>query len=209
MPLSESLSTPALADALIVDPFYLAISVDFENDLPARKAVLAAYFAYSLAEARRTGRCETLEEDRELGAAAWLLPRTAQVDAQESAAKNAFLAHTLGPRGHENYHRIVGFMGPHATAAVPAHAWYLSILGISPAMQGWGLGARLLAPTLAEADAAGVPCYLETFTPRSIAFYERMGFQRGVRHPEPVTGSAYEIMCRPASGAAARPLAAV
>lgn len=204
MLLPDSLSTPALADALIVDPFYLAISVDFENELPARKAVLAAYFAYSLAEARRTGRCET-PEDRELGAAAWLLPRTAQVDAQESAAKHAFLARTLGPRGHDNYHRIVGFMGPHASAAVPAQAWYLSILGISPAMQGRGLGARLLAPTLAEADAAGVPCYLETFTPPSVPFYERMGFQRGPRHLEPVTNSVYEIMCRPASAPAAVP----
>ena len=47
---------PALADALIVDPFYLAISVDFEHDMPARKAVLADYFAYSLGEAARTGR---------------------------------------------------------------------------------------------------------------------------------------------------------
>ena len=201
MPLPpESLSTPALVDALIVDPFYLAISVDFESDLPARKAVLAAYFAYSLGEASRTGRCETLEY-RELGAAAWLLPRTGQVDAHESVSKNAFLARTLGPRGHDNYHRIVEFMSPQASAAVPAQAWYLSILGVSPAAQGRGLGARLLAPTLAEADAAGVPCYLETFTPRSVAFYERLGFRRETSPLEPVTNSVYEIMCRPASAA--------
>ncbi|SCX61573.1 N-acetyltransferase [Variovorax sp. EL159] len=199
MPLPEPLSTPALVDALIVDPFYLAISVDFENDLPVRKAVLAAYFGYSLGEAGRTGRCETLE-DRELGAAAWLLPRSAQADTQESAAKDAFLSRTLGPRGYANYNRIVDFMGPHASAAVPAQAWYLSILGISPAAQGRGLGARLLAPTLAEADAAGVACYLETFTPRSVAFYERMGFQRKAAPLEPVTNSVYEIMCRPAKG---------
>ena len=39
-PLPLSLSTPALADALIVDPFYLAISVDFEHEMSQSKAVL-------------------------------------------------------------------------------------------------------------------------------------------------------------------------
>jgi GNAT superfamily N-acetyltransferase len=194
---STSLSTPALADALIVDPFYLAISVDFAHDMRQRKAVLAAYFAYSLDEAARTGRC-LVPEDRELGAAAWLLPRADEVDAAESAAKNAFLARALGPLGLANYHRIVAFMAQRAPAVVPAGAWYLSILGIAPASQGRGLGARLLAPTLAEADAAGVPCFLETFTPPSVGFYERLGFRAAATHREPVSGSDYLVMCRPA-----------
>ncbi|MGJ7554891.1 GNAT family N-acetyltransferase [Variovorax sp. RB3P1] len=195
-PLPLSLSTPALADALIVDPFYLAISVDFEHDMRQRKAVLASYFAFSLDEAARTGRCLT-PEDPALGAAAWLLPRTDDVDAAESAAKSTFLAGALGPRGLANYHRIVEFMAARAPAVVPAGAWYLSILGIAPAAQGRGLGARLLAPTLAEADAAGVPCFLETFTPRSVGFYERLGFRSEAAHREPVSDAEYLIMCRP------------
>ena len=138
-------SAPALADALIVDPFYLAISVDFEHDMPARKAVLADYFAYSLGEAARTGRFLAAEDAR-LGAAAWLLPRTEAVDATESVAKSDYLAGALGPRGHDNYRRIVDFMAARSPAVVPAHAWYLSILGISPDAQGRGLGAQLLAP---------------------------------------------------------------
>ncbi|MGJ7611677.1 MULTISPECIES: GNAT family N-acetyltransferase [unclassified Variovorax] len=195
-PLPLSLSTPALADALIVDPFYLAISVDFEHDMHQRKAMLAAYFAWSLGEAARTGRCLTTE-DPELGAAAWLLPRANDVDAAESTAKSAFLAGALGPRGLANYRRIVDFMAARAPAVVPADAWYLSILGIAPAAQGRGLGARLLAPTLAEADAAGVPCFLETFTPRSVGFYERLGFRSEAAHREPVSHAEYLIMCRP------------
>src|SRR3954468_19008941 len=172
----EFLSTPALADALIVDPFYLAISVDFEHDMHQRKAVLAAYFGYSMGEAARSGRC-LVPDDPALGAAAWLLPRADDVDATESAAKSAFLAGTLGPRGLANYHRIVEFMSARAPAVVPAGAWYLSILGIAPAAQDRGIGARLLAPTLAEADAAGATCFLETFTPPSVGFYERLGFR--------------------------------
>jgi len=188
-------SAPALADALIVDPFYLAISVDFEHDMPQRKAVLANYFAYSLGEAARTGRYLAAEDAR-LGAAAWLLPRADAIDAAESAAKSDYLASALGARGLGNYRRIVDFMAARSPAVAPAHAWYLSILGISPDAQGRGLGAQLLAPTLAEADAAGVPCFLETFTPRSVAFYERLGFRTAARHLEPVTSSPYAIMCR-------------
>ena len=189
-------SAPALADALIVDPFYLAISVDFEHDMPQRKAVLANYFAYSLGEAARTGRYLAAEDAR-LGAAAWLLPRADAIDAAESAAKSDHLASALGARGLGNYRRIVDFMAARSPAVAPAHAWYLSILGISPDAQGRGLGAQLLAPTLAEADAAGVPCFLETFTPRSVAFYERLGFRGEAEHLEPVTNSTYLIMCRP------------
>lgn len=199
MTLPESLSTPALADALIVDPFYLSISADFEHDMHHRKAVLACYFAYSMEEAERSGRCLTLE-DRALGAAAWLLPRTAEAEVAESAAKNAFLARTLGPQGLAHYHRIVAFMAAQAPAVVPAGAWYLSILGIAPAAQGRGHGAKLLAPTLAEADAAGVPCFLETFTPPSVGFYERLGFRAAATHHEPVTGADYLIMCRAPRG---------
>lgn len=201
MPLPEFPSAPALADALIIDPFYLSISADFEHDMPARKAVLASYFAYSMAEAGRGGRCLSLD-DPALGAAAWLLPRAADADAAESAAKHAFLAGTLGPRGLAHYHRIVAFMAAQSPAVVPAGAWYLSILGIAPAAQGRGLGAKLLAPTLAEADAAGAPCFLETFTPGSVGFYERLGFRAAATHREPVTAADYLIMCRAPRGAA-------
>ena len=35
----------------------------------------------------------------------------------------------------------------------------------------------MLRPVLAQADAAGVPCYLETETERNVAFYRRRGFE--------------------------------
>ena len=82
----EAEFAPALVEWLFDDPFYQAITADFE-DMAARKQALAAYFAYSLAEARRTGRCVYSEPD--LGAAAWLLPRTPDVEAAESSSKAA------------------------------------------------------------------------------------------------------------------------
>jgi len=194
-PLAQASS--ALAEALIDDPFYRAISDNFGTDLTARKHALCRYFHYSLEEAQRIGRC-ILAPDPALGASAWLLPRSPEVDAAESSAKSAYLVSVLGLRGVENYHRIVRHMTPLAARVVPRGAWYLSIIGIAPSAQGRGLGATLLAATLAEASHACLPCYLETFTPRNLRFYERLGFCRVANHLEPTTNKEYVVMRRDA-----------
>lgn len=190
-------ASAALAESLLDDPFYWAITDDFGTDIAARKRILSRYFHYSLAEAERTGRC-VVASDPALGAAAWLLPRSPEIEAAESSAKSQYLASVLGPRGVENYYRIVRYMAPRAAQVVPRGAWYLSIIGILPAAQGRGLGATLLADTLTEAFDAGVTCYLETFTPRNVRFYERHGFRWIADHLEPTTNRAYVVMRRDA-----------
>lgn len=70
---------------------------------------------------------------------------------------------------------------------MPTTSWYLSIIGVVPQRQGEGLGAALLAPTLAHADRDGVHCYLETFNSRSVCFYHKLGFQEVGAYAEPVT----------------------
>ena len=185
----------ALVESLIDDPFYQAITVDFSSDLAARKNALNLYFHYSLMEAERTGRCVVAAEPQ-LGAAAWLLPRSCEVQAAESSEKATYLTSVLGPEGVANYHRIVSYMAPLAKTVVPQDAWYLSIIGILPSAQGCGLGAALLASTLLEASQARVPCYLETFTPRNLRFYERVGFRSIADHVEPTTNKPYVIMRR-------------
>lgn len=54
---------------------------------------------------------------------------------------------------------------------------YLLAIGVRTSAQGRGLGGRLLAHTLADADRAGEPAYLEATSPRSRALYERHGFE--------------------------------
>jgi GNAT superfamily N-acetyltransferase len=54
---------------------------------------------------------------------------------------------------------------------------YLFILGVEPEEQGRGLGSATLAPLLAGGQAEGLPCYLETFNPKNLPFYERHGFR--------------------------------
>jgi ribosomal protein S18 acetylase RimI-like enzyme len=60
---------------------------------------------------------------------------------------------------------------------MPGRHWYLQALGVEPASQGQGVGSSLIQPVLARADAAGLPCYLETETERNVTFYRKHGFE--------------------------------
>jgi len=185
----------ALVDSLRFDPFYVAISQDFGGDEVRRREALARYFDCSMSEGERRGRL-VVWADPSVGAAVCLLPAASSVSDAESDAKAAFLTEVLGANGAENYHRIIAFMRPRALAVIDQSAWYLSIVGVAPAAQGRGIGARLIEPTLAEAEEAGANCYLETFDIRNPRFYQRLGFSPLASHVEPVTASAYTIMIR-------------
>lgn len=193
----EPAAVDALVCALFDDPFYQSITIDYAADPARRRLALGHYLAYSMDEAARTGVC-LVAHGPAPGAAIWSMPAGAGVQQAASVAKSRYLATVLGPRGHRNYHQIVGFMAPVAERLVPPEAWYLSIMGIAPSAQGRGAGANLLAPTLAQARDARVACFLETFTPRNLPFYGRLGFRALVTSHEPTTGSAYVVMLRDA-----------
>jgi GNAT superfamily N-acetyltransferase len=199
-------SIPGLVAALRGDAFYQAILVAHDGD-DAQRDALARYMGYSIDEAGRTGRVVPAD-DPAIGAALWLLPREADVEEREHAAKHAFLAELCGPTGYDRYRRIVGFMHAQAERVVPRDAWYLSILGVDPGVQGRGIGAQMLAPTLAEADAAGAVTWLETFTTRGARFYERVGFTLVGWYDEPVTGRAYATLRRDPATDGANPVRA-
>jgi GNAT superfamily N-acetyltransferase len=185
----------SLLAALEDDPFYLSITVELAGDVDRRRSALTQYLSYSVEEGRTLGRTVHLA-DQTLGAAVWLLPRSAETAARAAARKRSFLYSTLGPRGAGNYYRMVEYMIGKSKALVSDGAWYLSIIGVDPASQGRGLGQQLLTPTLAEADASGALCYLETFSPRNLRFYGRLGFETLARFEEPVAGAEYVIMAR-------------
>jgi GNAT superfamily N-acetyltransferase len=185
----------ALVDSLRYDPFYVTITREFAANESLRRHALARYFDYSMNEGARKGRL-VVWPDSAVGAAVWLLPAEPSMYRDESMAKAEFLAETLGATGLDAYRRIIDFMRPRAAAAVVESAWYLSIVGVTPSAQGQGIGKRLIERTLAEADAADVDCYLETFDRRNPAFYQRLGFSAVSSHAEPVTGATYTIMLR-------------
>ena len=53
---------------------------------------------------------------------------------------------------------------------------YFPYIGVAPPHQGQGIGAALMAPTIEQADAQGLPCYLEASSPDNARLYRRLGF---------------------------------
>ena len=55
--------------------------------------------------------------------------------------------------------------------------WYLQTLGTEPAKQGKGFAGLAMRHQLAIADAAHLPCYLESSKPTNIPIYQSFGFK--------------------------------
>ena len=188
-------ATPSVVAALEDDPFYRSICAPYEADTARRRAVLAKYFDYSIQEGRELGRCIHLADEAR-GVAVWLLPQTPEVESQAAQQKRLFLQSELSADGCANYYRIINFMSAKAATLVDDAAWYLSIVAVDPAAQAQGLGRKLLEPTIAKADRAGVTCYLETFSLRNLPFYQRLGFAAAARFTEPTASAEYTVMVR-------------
>jgi GNAT superfamily N-acetyltransferase len=117
------------------------------------------------------------------GAVAMWLPPGTEPDAERIGR---VLIETVAPERHSEMFAILEQMDE----AHPRYAhWYLPWLGVHAEKQGRGLGTTLLAASLEYVDLGGLPAYLETPNPRSIALYERHGFV--------VTGHTESANCPP------------
>jgi GNAT superfamily N-acetyltransferase len=65
--------------------------------------------------------------------------------------------------------------------------WYLLLLVVDPSVQRGGLGGRLQAEMLKNADADGLDCYLETQKAENVPYYGRFGYELA-RELKPVSG---------------------
>ncbi|MFC0517004.1 GNAT family N-acetyltransferase [Mucilaginibacter angelicae] len=184
----------ALYEALIPDPFYIELLREIPGGQQEKQEALMKYMDYSMTESEKYGHL-TIAGDAPYGAAIWSKPLDAATDTEKSLLKKDFIRTYMGESSLNAYLTIVSFMTAQL-GNVPTDAWYLSIAGIKPAYQGKGLGADLLTAVLDETDKNQIPTYLETFTPRNIRFYERLGYKIAKEVFEPVTGSSYWIMLR-------------
>lgn len=76
--------------------------------------------------------------------------------------------------------------------------WYLHYVGVRPDHQGKGYGGRIIRAQTAVADAAGLPCWLETATTENVPLYERLGFVTQTEWDVPGGGPHFWGMMRPA-----------
>ncbi len=184
----------ALFDALRPDPFYRTLEEAYPDPAGARDAMLR-YYDLSIREGAEWGRLGE-PQNGAYGVSVWSVPLTPEEARRKQAAKEKGLVAAMGEACARTFAKIEAAMAEHeARLGLDGH-WYLSILGVSPSVQGQGLGGGLLKPVLAQADAAGVSSYLTTFTPRNIPFYERQGYAVAGQFPEPTTGSEFTVLVR-------------
>ncbi len=111
------------------------------------------------------------------GIACWLPPGSSLTNARGMLRSGKIFAPVwLGPAAFTRFMGVAAYMTAARARIMPLPHWYLLALGVEPARQGGGIGAALLTPVLAQADASGLPCYLETQLERNVRFYEKCGF---------------------------------
>ena len=160
-----------LARAFAADPvllYYLAS--------PARRRLaLSAFFRVALYEVLpQRSVFGVLEDDELVGVAAWLPPLAAPASTHARVWASRVMLRALFPVAAGKL--LAGFAGLSPLHPAEPH-WYLPFVGIEPARQRQGLGARLLAPVLKKADTDGILCYLETPFRETHRFYQRLGFE--------------------------------
>jgi ribosomal protein S18 acetylase RimI-like enzyme len=116
------------------------------------------------------------------GVAVWLPP--GETEMTENRIVAAGMDASPAVLGEEAFGRFMNAMAEiepfHAQDVADRH-WYLALIGVDPDCSGQGIGSSLLKPIFAEADAEGLPCYLETAEERNVGFYRKHGFET-VRH---------------------------
>lgn len=160
-----------LAEAFARDPLFEILAPD-----PARRVKLGPpMMSVLLAYGMRYGR--VWASDDASAVAIWLHPESGPMTMPRMLRAGFWRAPSmLGLEGMgrmsktmsatDGFHKQVE--GPH---------WYLMTVGTRTARQGQGLGSALVEMGTSRADAAGVPCYLETGTDANVAFYRKRGFE--------------------------------
>ena len=128
-------------------------------------------------------------EGKPLGAAICLPPETWEITpGRATAAGFDELPDVMGEEAASRFFSALGAIDPYHHRDVPPAHWYVMVVGVSPEAHGQGLGRALLEPVMNRADAAGLPCYLETAQPKNVTFYEHLGFKNVVGVVEPQSG---------------------
>lgn len=164
-----------LARAFQDDPGALIV----EPDPTLRHEADRTLFAPVVRQAIPYGRVlvAATDEGRILGLATFLPAGQATASDEEMVAAGLMEAVAAVPEAAARMGPMVDYLEElHARAIDGPHA-RLEFFGVDPDVQGSGIGSRLLAAGHATIDANRERCYLETFTTKNVAYYEKRGYR--------------------------------
>lgn len=146
------------------------------------------------ATAARAGRVEVVRAGGQAVAAS-LSYAPGEAPRGLALAPTAVAVFASGPACARRLLRLETFLRTHH---LRSPHYFLAILGVEPAMQGRGFGSLLLRALSQRADAAGLPCYLETDQEKNVRIYERHGYRVLSEHVlEELSGVRFWLMQRP------------
>ncbi|HJU98075.1 MAG TPA: GNAT family N-acetyltransferase [Jiangellaceae bacterium] len=169
-------------------------------DAATRRRVLRPFMAATARDAAVHGYALVARsDDGMLGAVLWMPPATFPLSGIRKARMTRGLLRVAVAAG-SSLPAFIRLGAALENAHPPEVSWYLQALGVHPRAQRRGVGGLLMAPALAQADEAGLPCYLQTSDPDNIDYYRRFGFEVTQPAIEVFSdGPAYIGMTRPAS----------
>ncbi|MEU3016313.1 GNAT family N-acetyltransferase [Nocardiopsis sp. NPDC007018] len=187
-----------LGRAFYHDPFFRWVFPDDNRRMAQTTRAFALIAGFGGVPEGRATVCEARERPGDApvvcGAALWTPPGE---PGERPSVMLRSLPHWITLVGLARLPEMLRYMMElRASSPEEAH-WYLSSLGTAPAARGTGVGSRLLRAGLAQADADGVPVYLETMNSANIGYYERYDFRVVRAINDPAFPSTY-CMLRPA-----------
>ncbi|MGI8658971.1 MAG: GNAT family N-acetyltransferase [Candidatus Limnocylindria bacterium] len=160
-----------LAEAFFLDPLLQLVAPDEEKRRREAPWFMGLVLHYGL----RWG--EVWGTDDASAVAVWVPPDSGEMSFGRMLRLGlARMPFRLGVSGSRQFMRALSATEPfHKTVHGPH--WYLVSVGTRAELRGQGLGSALIEAGTSRADAAGVPCYLETATQENIDFYSKRGFE--------------------------------
>ena len=174
-----------LARAFFDDPGTLIVEPDDDRREAAILALFPAVVRHALAVGDVTAAVDA--DGTVVGIATWLPPGRVVPTEDEIVASGLLEAIAAAPEAAERMGPMVAYLDAQMERAIHGPHWRLEFFGVEPGLQGTGVGSRLVAPGHARADANGERCYLETFTRKNVAWYEKRGYRVAVEGVVPAT----------------------
>lgn len=155
-----------LVEAFVDDPFFRAIWPGAD----AYREGAGEWFSMDLRQLRSHGRSWLTADG--LGFTCWV-DGDDVAEPAEYVELQAVIDRTAGPWAARAMEVLAS-----TEAAVPAVAHRTCVyVAVRPGAQGRGVGRALMEARLAEADRLAMPVHLVTSNPRTLPFYERLGFR--------------------------------